>query len=477
MSFNLSVLDYGVIILYLLGMVAIGAIFSKKVTSNDDYALAGRSLTIPVMVGTSVATCVGASAAFGNMGLVQKSGVITGLITLGLWFVGWGVLIVMAIPLRRSGAITLPDFLSKKFGRGAGIIASAVTVIQQVASVAAQCASIGAMFALFGLTDKNTGIIIGGVVILLYTITGGFYAVAVTDVVQCVLLIVCLIGIVPVFAFSHAGGVAHVFANTSWDWSAVNVPDLIALALSYFIAAGAHASYTQRILASKDEKTAFVGSVISNGIGWIANWATVLTACAIPFVMPDLADHEQFVCALIGGYFPPVIKGLFISAILACVMSTADSFLIMAGTTFSCDVVKPLFPKLTDKKVLMISRITTLTVAVLGIGFALGGGGIFHLFQTGAAAYGAAIFIPLLCGVFWKGANSKAIDIAMVVGCATTLLWNKLGLKAATDAVIHFPVDGVLAGVILCAVVVIAGSLILGVSTSEEAAPELTEEV
>ena len=67
MSFNLSVLDYGVIILYLLGMVAIGAIFSKKVTSNDDYALAGRSLTIPVMVGTSVATCVGASAAFGNM--------------------------------------------------------------------------------------------------------------------------------------------------------------------------------------------------------------------------------------------------------------------------------------------------------------------------------------------------------------------------------------------------------------------------
>ena len=342
-----------------------------------------------------------------------------------------------------------------------GVITSSVTVIQQIASVAAQCASVGAVFALFGLVSRPTGIILGGIIILLYTISGGFYAVATTDVIQSILLVICLIIIIPIYAFSHAGGVGHVMANTSWDWSAVNVPDLLALALSYFIAAGSHASYTQRILASKDEKTAFWGSVFSNGIGWIANWTTILTACAIPFIMPNLTDFEQFVPAVIGLYFPPVIKGLFISAILACVMSTADSFLIMAGSTFSNDIVKEVNPKLTDKQELLISRGATAVVALLAILFALKGGGIFKIFQTGAAVYGAAVFIPLLCGVFWPGVKAKAVNSAMVVGCVITLFWNQVGLKALTKDAFGFAINGVVAGVFLCFLTVVVVNLAL----------------
>lgn len=444
MNLQLSTIDYVVIALYMLGMVIIGLVSSKKVKDTDDYALAGRNMSMPVMIGTSVATCMGASAAFGNMGLVQTNGVISALITLGLWHVGWIVLIVMSKQLRRSGAVTLPDFIGQRFGRSSGMIASAITVIQQISSVGAQCASLGTMFALFGLMSKNTGIIVGGLVILAYTITGGFYAVATTDVVQCVMLVVCLVIIVPIMAFTKAGGVVPALMSSSWDWSTIDVKDLVALALSYFIAAGAHASYAQRILACKDEKTAFWGSVISDGIGWIAEWVVILTACTIPFIFPDLADWEQFSASMIGAFFPPVLKGLFIASILACVMSTADSFLIMAGTTVATDIVRKIWPDMKEQKILMVSRITTFTIGILGIVFALRGGSVFRIFQTGASAYGAAIFIPLVCGIFWKKANNLAINIGMILGCVVTLVWNLSGLSTATGF------GGVIIGVILC---------------------------
>ncbi|MCD8123342.1 MAG: sodium:solute symporter family protein [Clostridiales bacterium] len=455
MDLHLATIDYLVIILYMIGMLVIGFICSKRVSTTDDYALGGRTLNMPVMIGTSVATCMGASAAFGNMGLVQTNGVISALITLGLWHVGWIVLIVFSKALRRSGAVSLPDFIGKQFGQTSSIIASLVTVIQQISSVGAQSASIGTLCALFGLCTKNTGIVLGGIIILAYTITGGFLAVCVTDVVQAVMLVVCLVIIIPVLSFTMASGPAAAFAAVSWDWSTIDVKDLVALALSYFIAAGAHASYTQRILASKDEKTAFWGSVISDGIGWAAEWIVILTACCIPLVMPELGDWEQFSAAMIGTYFPPVLKGLFIAAILACVMSTADSFLIMAGSTFATDIVKKLNPSISDKTELLISRVTTLVVSILGISFALRGGSIFRIFNYGAAAYGAAIFIPLACGVFWKKAHPIGVNIGMILGCAVTLIWNLSGLNSATGF------GGVIIGVALCFIAVIGCTWIL----------------
>lgn len=451
---NLHSLDILVLILYFAGMISISLYYYKKIDSADSFAVADRSLTMSIMVGTTVATCIGSNSAFGQVGMMHSQG-IASLYVLLAWHIGWIALIIMAKPLRASGASSLPGFLEIKFGLRAKQIAGVVSLVFLVNATAAQIAAIGTILGTLDLATFKTGAIVGGIFIIIYTIFGGLYAVSVTDTIQAVILFLGVAIAVPLIAFSQAGGITYVFSNLGPDklnWTNFNFGELIPLIIAYSLAAGSHAAYSQRIFASKDIRTAYVGSIVSNIIGFVIGAMIAIGALTIPFILPNLTNGEMFIPAVISTFIPPLLSGLILASLIGVVISTADSFLLLVGTTFSNDIILAFRPETSDEQLLKISRATTLIAGVLCIILSLYGGSVLKLFSTGAAAYGAGMFFPLLLGCFWKDASSNGIVSGMLIGCFSTIIWN-LTLKSSTG------IDGVIVGALLCLISIIVVSL------------------
>ena len=205
MNGSLSLIDAIVIIVYFLAMILVGVYYSKKIKNNDSFAIADRSLSLPVMIGTTVATCMGAGTALGDVGYMFEVGLI-GLVSVAMWNVGWIGQNVMAKRLRASEASSLPEFLEIKYSKSTRNIAAFVLLVMVINSTAAQFAAGGTILETLGIMDMEMGVIIGGIVIILFTLFGGLYSVAVTDTAHSVVIFLGVAIIVPIVAFAKAGG-------------------------------------------------------------------------------------------------------------------------------------------------------------------------------------------------------------------------------------------------------------------------------
>ena len=134
-----------------------------------------------------------------------------------------------------------------------------------------------------------------------------------------------------------------------------------------------------------------------------------------------------------------------LAALIALVISTADSFLLLLGTTCANDIYRSFKPNINGDQLLKLSRIFTVVGGIIALGLALSGGSVFTLMRSGGAAYGAGMFIPLVCACFVKNLKTKAVNIGMLAGCFSTLIWNAT-LKASTG------INGIIIGGIICAV-------------------------
>lgn len=447
---TLGIGDVIVIVLYFTLIVGIGIYYSRKVTNSESYVVADRSLTTKIMVGTTVATCMGSGAVMADVGFTYDAGV-GALVVIATFNIGWIALILMSKKLRASGCTTLPDFLGKTYGKSTKKIAAIVTVVSMVASTAAQIAGCGTVMAALGLVSKPTGMLIGFVVIMLITIFGGLYSVAITDTLQAVLLTLGIGIILPIVAFNAAGGVGEVFSTVEavnpsiLDLGTISALEIIGYICVYTFNAGSHAGYAQRIMASVDEKTAVKGSIISNIVTLVMAFSIVSVAFCAYKLIPNLENPEMIVPILIGQLFPPIIKGALLASLIALVISTADSFLLLLGTTCANDIYKSFKPNINGDQLLKLSRIFTIVGGFIALALALSGGSVFTLMRSGGAAYGAGMFIPLLCACFVKSVKAKAVNIGMLLGCFTTLIWNAT-LKATTG------VNGIIVGGLVCLV-------------------------
>lgn len=448
-----SIGDLVVIVIYFLVIVGVGIYYSKKIDSSESYVVADRSLTTKIMVGTTVATCMGSGAVMADVGFVHDSGVAA-FIVIATFNVGWIALILMSKRLRASNCSTLPDFLGKTYGQSTKAIAGIVTLVAMIASTAAQIAAAGSIMETLGLTSKTTGIFTGFIVIMLITVFGGLYSVAVTDTIQAVLLTLGIGIVLPVMAYAKAGGVGAVLKNVELSnpsllsLGSISVLEIVGYIFVYMLNAGSHAGYSQRIMASVDEKTAVRGSIISNIITLVMSLIITSVGLVAYTLIPDISNPEMVVPVLIADLFPPVVKGLLMASLIALVISTADSFLLLLGTTCANDIYRIFKPDTDAAQVLKLSRIFTVVGGLIALGLALSGGSVFTLMRSGGAAYGAGMFIPLVCACFIKNIRAKAINTGMILGCFVTLIWNET-LKASTG------VNGVLVGAALCIIVIL----------------------
>lgn len=450
------------VVVYLVGMLIIGFIYSKNSTSEDFY-LGGRKLGPIVTAMSTEASDMSAYLLMGVPGLAFFCGVAeAGWTAIGLCigtYLNW---LIVAKRLHRYSiklnAITVPDFLSLRFRDKTKLIETigALTVIIFfVPYTVSGFAACGKLFnSLFGF-DYMPSMIISAIVIVAYCATGGFMAASVTSLIQGFVMTIALI-IVLIFGVHTAGGWDVVWAN------AKALPGYLSFTSSTDIVAGGVTSYNGlkilstlawglgyfgmphvliHFMAAKSEdkltfsrRMATVWVIISLGvaviIGIIGYSMVKAGAIAIPASEAEAENLIVNSAALLSTKNAglALIAGVIIAGILAATMSTADAQLLGAASGVTHNILNNVLGlKLDDKKSMLIARITVVIVAILGIIFAADpNSSIFRVVSFAWAGFGATFGPVMLFSLFWKRCNYQGAIAGMISGAATVFIWKYL---------------------------------------------------
>ena len=443
---------------YLLLMILIGVFSMKKTRSTEDYFLGGRGLNSWVAALSAQASDMSGWLLMGIPGSIYAAGTGKAWIAIGL-FIGtvlnW---LIISKRLRRytivaNNSLTLPEFFQNRFHDKKKIlltISSIVIVLFFLVYTASALASGGKLFnTVFGI-DYHIALVIGAVVILTYTFLGGFLAVCTTDFIQGTLMLVGLM-IVPIMAYAVVsgdfGGALSVSGIENSDYymslfynmdgtkiTLVSIISDLAWGLGYC----GMPHILVRFMAIKNEKELKKSSAIA--IIWVA--ISLFAACAIgligrAYLNGSLAEGQeetvfiQMIKTIFSGNVGYVfIGGLFLCGILAAVMSTADSQLLVCASSVSKDIYKGILkPDSNDKKVLRVSRITVLVVALIAFVIAWNPESSIMNFVSDAWAGLGSAFGPLVvCSLFWKRTNLPGAVAGIVTGGAFVIVWDYLPL-------------------------------------------------
>lgn len=448
---------------YLLLMVGIGVYSMKKTKSTEDYFLGGRGLNGWVAALSAQASDMSGWLLMGLPGSIYAMGTGQAWIAIGLFLGTVANWLFISKPLRRytivaGNSLTLPEFLENRYHDKKKVllsISSLVIVVFFLVYTASALASGGKLFnTVFGV-DYHVSLAIGAAVILVYTFMGGFLAVCTTDFIQGMLMLVGLL-VVPIVAYGFVSsdfvqsiqstGVVNydhymsLFYNGATDqpYSFVEILSQLAWGLGYC----GMPHILVRFMAVKSEKELKKSSVIA--IIWV--FISLIFACVIgvvgrAFLAPVVlgadgnTSSESVFIDMINKVFNvnlalPFIGGIFLCGILAAIMSTADSQLLVCASSVSKDIYKNVVkPDASDKTVLKVSRITVMIVAVLAFLIAWDpDSSIMGLVSDAWAGLGSAFGPIVVCSLFWKRTNFAGAVAGILSGGLTVLIWDYIPL-------------------------------------------------
>lgn len=446
------------ICVYLGGMIILGLLYSRRNRSAEDFYLGGRKLGPLVTAMSAEASDMSAYLLMGLPGVALFSGLPEAVWTaIGLaagTYLNWRL---VANRIRdyshRLGAVTVPDFFSKRFHDEKhllSITAALIIIVFFIPYTASGFNACGTLFSsLFGV-DYFTAMIISAGVIVVYTTLGGFLAASVTDLVQSVIMTLALI-VVVIFGICSAGGWNAVAENArslpgylnltqgfdfaagkAGTYSAVTIISTLAWGLGYF----GMPHILLRFMAIEEprkltisRRVASVWVVISMGmavlIGVIGN--AMIGSGALESIAP--ADSQRIIIKIAEkiasfGSIPAVIAGLIFAGILAATMSTADSQLLAASSSVTQDIMGSAFKlRLSAKESMLAARCVVAVIALVAVFWAREEGSVFTIVSFAWAGFGAAFGPAILLSLFWKRGNKWGCLAGMLFGGAMVFLW------------------------------------------------------
>lgn len=447
-------------IAYMAMMIVIGAIYMKTTNSTEDYFLGGRGLGGWVVALSAQASDMSGWLLMGLPGSVYALGTGQCWIAVGLFLGTVFNWIVISGRLRRytivaNNSLTLPAYLENRFHDKKRVllgVSSIVIVVFFLVYTASAFASGGKLFSsVFGV-DYRVSLTIGAVIILAYTFMGGFKAVCTTDFIQGMLMVIALMT-VPIVAYSlmqgniaaslgqtgvNAANFLNVMKNGDRGFTAVEIISQLAWGLGYC----GMPHILVRFMAVKNQKELNKSKGIA--IVWVAislAFAVIIGMLGRAFLYPVIlgtegaASTETVFIEMITKIFTkelalPFIAGIFLCGILAAIMSTADSQLLVTASSVSEDIYKGILKPNADQKTAMrVSRITVLAVSVIAYIIALDpNSSIMGLVSNAWAGLGAAFGPTVLMSLFWKRCNFEGAVAGIVSGGLTVIIWDYIPL-------------------------------------------------
>lgn len=450
------------VFMYLLVTVAIGLWAAKRVQNTTDYVVAGRHLPLVMVVTTTFATWFGSETVLGIPARFVESG-LNGIVEdpfgagMCLVFVG----LFFAAKLYKMTLLTISDYYRERYGRGVELICSLMIILSYLGWVSAQVTALGLVFNMLsgGAISVTLGMALGTATILVYTIFGGMWSVAVTDFVQMIVLVVGL-SIIAIFAANLAGGADKVIALAQEKdlFNFLPAPSFqdsmffIAAAITLMFGSIPQQDVFQRVMSAKNVEAATRGPVIG-GIGYILfAFVPMFLVTSALIIMPEEAktliaeDPQKVIPTLVMGHMPFIMQVIFFGALLSALMSTASATLLAPSVTFIENIWRQFVPRMSDKKELRNMRLAVLifSICVCTYAVALEGTSIYDLVSGAYQVTLVGAFVPLVFGLYWSKSTTQGAIFSSVLGI---IFWLYFMFTPAGEV---FPqqLAGVLAGVV-----------------------------
>lgn len=430
---------------YLLIIILIG-IFSAKFSSKGiaNYFIGGRSLNKWVVALSAVVSGRSAWLLLGFTGLAYSRGLSALWAVVGYTAIEFLLFYYYAPRLRRFSekydAITIPDFFSARFDDRKGylrIALVAIIIIFMVSYVSAQFVAGGKTFASSFDISQNSGLIITAVIVLFYTLVGGFLAVSLTDMLQAIFMIIALI-VLPIVGIMNFGGFSvfldHILSNHPAHFDIFSIGFGAAVG---FVAIGLGSPGNPHILVRymsiKDvnqlKHSAFIGTAWNVIMAIGALMIGIVGKAFVPNVatLPN-SDPENIFPLLAQMHFSPILFGFIIAAIFAAIMSTCDSQLLVAASAVVRDIYEKIInhkKEIPQKKLVFLSRLVVLTLVVTStiLGF-LATDLVFWLVLFAWAGLGASFGPITILSVFWKRTTANGVFAGVIAGTLTVFVWH-----------------------------------------------------
>lgn len=432
------------IIVYMAGMLLIGYYAYKRTSNLTDYMLGGRSLGPTVTALSAGASDMSGWLMMGLPGAMFAQGLSASWIAIGLTLGAYANWLYVAPRLRSytevaNNSITIPAFLENRFGDGSRmlrLVSALVIMIFFTFYVSSGLVSGGVLFENTFHLSYQTGLWIVGLVTIAYTLFGGFLAVSWTDAVQGLIMVIALI-LVPLVTVLTAGGLGETFTEIHAvdpslldifkGTSLLGIISLFAWGLGYF--GQPHIIVRFMAITSTSE----IKKARSIGMGWmifsvIGAMLTGLFGIALYSKQGwTLSDPETIFIQLGTILFHPIITGFLLAAILAAIMSTISSQLLVTSSSLTEDIYKTFFKRsATDKELVTIGRLSVLLVSVVAFLLALNKNDtILDLVGYAWAGFGASFGPVILLSLYWKRMNKWGALAGMVAGALTVIIWTR----------------------------------------------------
>lgn len=475
------------IILYLLLSVAIGLWAGRRVHNTTDYALAGRNLSVSMVAIVTFATwfgselVLGVSAEFieGGLTAVVKDPFGAGLclILVGMFF---------ARKLYQKTLLTLADYYRQRFGRTIEVVCSIIIIFSYLGWVAAQITALGLVFDMLsqGAIDFRTGMYIGTAVVLVYTMYGGMWSVALTDTIQMIVIVVGLLA-VAWFAADLAGGAERVIDYAAREGKFKFFPDFgdgkawlffIASLITMMLGSIPQQDVFQRVMAANSANAAVRGPIIGGTFYIIFGFVPMFIVAAAVLIMPDeslriLAQDSQYLLpTLVIQHMPFILQVAFFGALLSAITSTTSATLLAPSTTFVENILRNIRPNMSDAQTLRAMRtsVPIFTIMVLVYAITMEGKTIYELVAEAYQVPLVGAFVPLVFGLYWKKATTQGAIASVVFGIVVWAFFSLWG-----DFSEHFPPQ--LVGVLAASIAMVVGSLIPQFIKDTKVAPHALE--
>jgi SSS family solute:Na+ symporter len=474
----------GSVAVYLLVTIAIGLWAAKRVHSAKDYVVAGRSLPLYMSAATVFATWFGAETVLSVSATFAKDG-LGGIIAdpFGASFCLVFVALFFARAFYRMDLLTIGDFYRKRYNKTVEVITSVAITASYLGWTSAQLTALGLVFWVLsgGAISLNTGILIGAAIVVVYTIFGGMWSVALTDLFQSVVILLGLTAVAWLVG-DMAGGPAKVIAAASEAgkfefWPKAGAKEWLAFLAAWMtLAIGSipQQDVFQRVTAAKDEKTAVRGTLIGAAVYFCFAFVPIFIAFAALVIDPsyeklfaaeDAREIQRILPDLILNKTPVWAQVLFFGALLSAILSTASGALIAPTSLFTENVVRPFVRGMSDRQFMLLLRVILVTFTLAALLFALNSKStMYEMVQNAYKVTLVSCIVPLAAGIFWKRANIPGAVLSVVFGL---LSWTIAEWLTTDDTVI----PAQLVGLAFSIIGMVLGSLVPREAASKSAVP------
>ena len=426
----------GFVLLYLALTVTIGVWAARRVHTSKDFLLAGRSLPLYMNVATVFATWIGAETVLSVSATFARDG-LGGIVAdpFGASFCLIFVALFFARAFYRMDLLTIGDFYRKRYNRPVEVATSLAITLSYLGWTSAQLTALGLMFSTLsgGSISLTEGILIGGASVLVYTILGGMWSIALTDLFQAVAIVIGICAIA-FMASDMAGGPAAVIkaaaeAGKFEFWPKGGAKEWFAFVTAFMIlsiGSVPQQDIFQRVTSAKDERTAVRGTLIGGLLYFCFAFVPIFVAYAALLIEPsmfgllaaqDEREVQRILPELVLGHMPLWVQVLFFGALLSAILSTASAALLAPASLFTENVIRPFAPRLGDRQFLLLLRVILASFALGALLFALNSRStMYEMVQDSSGVTMVSCLVPLVAGLYWKRANIPGAVLSVALG-------------------------------------------------------------